>query len=171
MAKIILETTRLFLREFTKADAPLILQLNNDPNVLKYLHEARIHNEQEALTVLLTVILPQYKNHLGRWAIHIKESNEFIGWCGLKYRADRDEIDLGYRLKKSAWGKGFATETASATLDHGFKKLKIPLITGRAHIENIASLSVLEKIGMQFRKEEIVDDCQVRTYTIVNPYL
>jgi len=171
MSKIILETPRLTLREFTVADAALILQLNNDPDVLKYLHEAMLKNEQEALTILRTVIIPQYKNHFGRWAIHIRKSNEFIGWCGLKFRSDRGEIDLGYRLKKTAWGNGYASEAATATLEHGFKKLKIPLITARAHIENMASQRVLEKIGMKFLCEEIVDDCQVRTYTSINPYM
>lgn len=169
--KLVLETERLALRQFTIGDAALVQQLNNDPEVLKYLHEPRIKNEKEALTVIRTVLLPQYKNKLGRWAIHTKKDNEFLGWCGLKYRSDLEEIDLGYRLKKSAWGKGYATETASATLEYGFKKLKISLITGRAHIENIASIRILEKIGMQFSREEIVDDCQVRTYTAVNPYL
>ena len=171
MAKIILETPRLYLREFTIADAPLVQQLNNDPDVLKYLHQAPIENVQQALTVILTVILPQYKNNFGRWAIHLKDTDEFVGWCGLKNRAEPEETDLGYRLKKTAWGRGFATESAAATLEHGFKKLKIPLITARAHVLNFASQKVLEKIGMQFLREEIEDDCQVKTYTSVNPYM
>ncbi|MEJ7672915.1 MAG: GNAT family N-acetyltransferase [Chitinophagaceae bacterium] len=101
------------------------------------------------------IILRQYKNNLGRWAINTKIDMEFIGWCGLKYRAALDEIDLGYCLHQNAWGKGYATEAAKYTLDHGFNKLKLNLITGRAHIENFASIKVLEKIGMQFIREEM----------------
>ncbi len=70
-----------------------------------------------------------------------------------------------------AWGKGFATEAAKHTLDYGFIKLNLKLITGRAHIENIASIKVLEKIGMQFIGEGIVDDCPVKTYIASNPFL
>ena len=94
---------------------------------------------------MLDIILPQYKNNLGRWAIHTKDNMDFIGWCGLEYWPGLDEIDLGHRLMQKAWGKGFATEAAQQSLEHGFKRLDLNLITGRAHIENLASIKVLEK--------------------------
>jgi len=169
MMHIILQTPRLILRRFTEADAPLLLQLNSDPEVLKYIHEPALENEEHAKTILTTIILPQYKNNLGRWAVHTKDNNEFIGWCGLKHLIDTGEIDLGYRLMKQFWGKGFAYEAAKHTVEYGFNQLHLKTITGRAHIENTASLKILEKIGMQFIKEEIVDDCRVRTYSLSNP--
>ena len=88
-----------------------------------------------------------------------------------KYRPELDEIDLGYRLKRSAWGKGFATEAAKHTLSYAFNNLNLNVITGRAHIDNIASIKVLEKIGMQYISEGIVDDCPVKTYKASNPFL
>lgn len=165
---IVFETPRLILRQFTQADAPLILELNSDPEVVKYLHEPTLQNEADAKKVITDIILPQYQNNLGRWAIHTKDNNGFIGWCGLKFRPELDEIDLGYRLMQEAWGKGFATEAAEHTLNHGFNELNLKLITGRAHIENIASIKVLEKIGMSFIGEGIVDNCPVRTYIKAN---
>lgn len=166
---IIFQTPRLTLSQFTEADAPLLLKLNSDPEVLKYLHEPGLTSVEHAGQILKDIIFPQYKNNLGRWAIYVKENDEFIGWCGLKYRPELDEIDLGYRLMQKAWGKGYATEAAQQTLEYGFKILNIKLITGRAHIENLASIKVLEKIGMDFIGEGIVDDCPVRTYTKANP--
>ena len=163
---IIFETPRLLLGQFTEDDAALILDLNSDPEIVKYVHEPVLTSEEEAKKIIVDIILPQYKNNLGRWATFTKSNNEFIGWCGLKFRMEVNEIDVGYRLKKSAWGKGFATEAAKHTLNHGLYNLNLPLITGRAHIENIASIKVLEKIGMQFISEGIVDDCPVKTYTI-----
>lgn len=168
---ITFETPRLILSQFTVSDAPLILSLNSDPEIVKYVHEPTLKTIEEAETILNDIILPQYKNNLGRWAIHIKDGMEFIGWCGLKYRPELDEIDLGYRLMQKAWGKGFATEAAKHSLDYGFMSLLLTEITGRAHIENIASYKVLEKIGMEFIGEGIVDDCPVRTYTKSNPNL
>jgi RimJ/RimL family protein N-acetyltransferase len=168
---IIFQTPRLLLRQFTEADVPLILSLNSDPEIVKYVHEPTLKTEEQAHKILLDIILPQYKNNLGRWAIHTKEHMDFIGWCGLKYRPEIDEIDLGYRLMQKAWGKGYATEAAQASLEHGFTELNLKLITGRAHIENQASIKVLEKIGMNFIGEGIVDDCPVRTYTKANPNL
>ncbi len=164
--QIVFETPRLILGQFTEAHAPLILLLNSDPEIVKYVHEPVLTSEEQAKKIIVDIILPQYKNNMGRWATYTKSNNEFIGWCGLKYLADSDEIDLGYRFKKSAWGKGFATEAAKHTLVHGFNKLDLKLITGRAHIENIASIKVLEKIGMHFISEGILDDCPVKTYTI-----
>ena len=163
--QIIFETPRLILGQFTEDDAGLILDLNSYPEIVKYVHEPVLITEEQAKKIIADIILPQYKNNLGRWATYTKSNNEFIGWCGLKYLADKDEIDLGYRFKKNAWGKGYATEAAKHTLDHGFNNLDLKLIIGRAHIENIASIKVLEKIGMQFISEEIVDNCPVKTYT------
>ncbi|MCP9752860.1 GNAT family N-acetyltransferase [Ferruginibacter sp. HRS2-29] len=161
---VILETPRLLLRRFTEADAPLIFGLNSDPEVLKYLHEFPLIDKKDAERIIRDVILPQYENDLGRWAVILKETNEFIGWCGLKYRPEMNETDLGYRFKKSSWGKGYGTEAAKHTLQYGFDKLKLKEITGRAHIENIGSLKILEKIGMKFIKEEVVDNCPVKTF-------
>lgn len=162
--KIIFETDRLILRQFTEADTDLLFFLNSDPEVLEYLHEPILQDEMHALKILQTIILPQYKQNLGRWAVHKKQDNGFIGWCGLKFRPELDEIDLGYRFIKTSWGNGYATEAASETLNHGFNNLDLKTITGRAHIKNRASINVLEKIGMEFIGEGIVDDCPVRTY-------
>jgi ribosomal-protein-alanine N-acetyltransferase len=166
---IVLETPRLILRRFTEADAPLILQLNSNPDVVKYVHERVLQTEEEARNIIVNIILPQYERNLGRWAMHTRTDNEFIGWCGLKYLPKSEETDLGYRLSIDAWGKGYATEAAIHTLDYGLNTLKIPLITGKAHVENIASLRILEKIGMKFIREEVEDECPIRVYTIANP--
>ena len=168
---IIFQTPRLILRQITIEDAPLILELNSDPEIVKYVHEPTLETVEQAQKIISNIILPQYKNNLGRWAIITKDNDEFIGWCGLKYRPELDEIDLGYRLMQKAWGKGFATEAAEETLEYGFNTLNLNLITGRAHVENLASIKVLEKIGMDFIGEEIVDDCPVKTFTKANPAL
>lgn len=167
--QIIFETPRLILGQFTQDDAPLILDLNSDPEIVKYVHEPLLTTEEQAKKIIVDIILPQYKNNLGRWATYTKSNNEFIGWCGLKYIADKDEIDLGYRLKKSAWGKGYATEAAKHTLHHGFNKLNLDLIVGKAHTQNTASINILKKIGMRFKREEIEDDCPIIVYTACNP--
>lgn len=163
---LILQTPHLLLRQFTLDDAPLLLLLNSNPEVLKYLHEPLLKTEEQALQVLQNIILPQYKNNLGRWAIHLKSTNEFIGWCGLKYLADTDEIDLGYRLMQQFWGNGYAYEAAKHTMDYGFNQLHLKTIVGRAHIDNVGSLKILQKIGMQFIKDEIVDNCPVKTFML-----
>lgn len=162
---VIFETPRLILRRITLGDAALVLQLNSDPEVLKYLHEPILSSEEDARKIIRNIIIPQYARNLGRWAVITKDENAFIGWCGLKFRPELDEIDLGFRLIQKAWGKGFATEAARQTLTYAFQSLQLPKITGRAHIKNKASQKVLEKIGMQLTGEGMVDDCPVLTYT------
>jgi RimJ/RimL family protein N-acetyltransferase len=156
------------LRQFTEADASLIHLLNSDPEVIKYVPEPLLKSKEEAKEIIRQIILPQYKNNLGRWAILTKSNTEFIGWCGLKYLEDDDEIDLGYRFFKTAWGKGYATESAKYVLDHGFNRLHLKEIMGKAHIENIASINVLQKIGMQFIKDIVEHDSLVKVFHAVN---
>ena len=163
---IILQTSRLLLRRFTdsEADATLIYELNKDPHVLKYLQEPVLKNKTQAHDILQKIILPQYKKDIGRWAIHLQENNEFIGWCGLKYRPEKKETDLGYRLKKTSWGHGYATEAATASVLYGFTKLHLKTVVARAHVDNHASIAILQKIGMTYVEESIVDDCLVKTF-------
>lgn len=168
---IVIETERLILRTFTEDDGLLIYELNKDPDVTQYTGDP-VQDIEHACQILKQVILPQYAlyNH-GRWAVHVKSGLEFIGWCGLKARPERNEIDLGYRFMKSAWGKGFATEAAFACLQYGFEKLNLPRIVGRAMPQNIASLKVLEKCGMKYIGEEVVDDHPAITYEAINPFI
>jgi [ribosomal protein S5]-alanine N-acetyltransferase len=162
----VLETDRLLFRKFTIDDAELIYDLNFDPEVTKYTKDPMTDVEQ-AKKVLREVILPQYSLYgHGRWALHLKEGNEFIGWCGLKYRPELDEIDLGYRFKKKYWGKGYATEAAKATIQYGFDRLGLNIITGRALPGNDASVAVLKKCGMEYMGIQNVDGYDHITYQI-----
>jgi len=166
---VIIETNRLLLRTFTEDDAPLLYELNLDPEVTRFTLDP-MTDVQHANKVLVEVILPQYAlyNH-GRWAVHLKPDLEFIGWCGLKYIPERQEIDLGYRFRQKFWGKGFATESAYACMQYGFQKLNMRRIVGRALVGNAGSIKVLEKIGMQYVAEEVIDGLLHKTYQATNP--
>jgi ribosomal-protein-alanine N-acetyltransferase len=161
------QSERLLFRQFTLQDAALLIELNSDPEVLKYVHEPAT-TEENAPDILKNIILPQYELGLGRWAVHLKYSLEFIGWAGLKYISERDEIDLGYRFKKQYWGRGYATEAANTCINYGFVHLDLGKITAKAHEENTASLNVIEKCGMQFLKQDVIDGSPVKVYELVN---
>lgn len=164
---IVLQSDRLYFREFTEADAGLIYELNSDEAVLKYVHEAPTTSLDVALRTLRERILPQYRQYgYGRWALHLKSNNDFIGWCGLKYRPELQETDLGFRLKQDTWNQGYASEAAKASLDFGFNRLGLAVITARAQVGNLASLRVLEKAGMQFVDYDTVDGFPVKTYRL-----
>ena len=164
--EVVFTSERLFFRKFTPDDHDLIYQLNSDPEVTKYVHEEETTIDR-AKTILTENILPQYTlyNH-GRWAVHLSTTKEFIGWCGLKYRSEIEKVDLGYRFMRKYWGLGYATEAAKRTLQYGFINLHLEEIFGAAHIENAASLQVLQKVGMKFLKNDIIDHCPVKTFNI-----
>lgn len=165
---IICETPRLLLRRFTLHDAPLLLTLNSKPEVLKFIKETPLADIAGAEKVLSEIILPQYTLYgLGRWAMIEKQNNKFVGWCGLKLRPElNNEVDLGYRLEPAFWGKGYATEAAAESLRFGFLEKKLAEITGRAHIHNIASQIVLQKVGLQYVTDEIMEDYPLKTYRL-----
>lgn len=100
----ILKTPRLYLREFSMNDAQLLVGLNSDPEVTRFTGEGPVEIT-EAERLLQDVILPQYPDKIGRWAVHLAANDEFIGWCGLKYIGQLDEFDLGYRFFKKHWEK------------------------------------------------------------------
>ncbi|MFD2117973.1 GNAT family N-acetyltransferase [Paenibacillus yanchengensis] len=93
------------------------------------------------------------KYNVGRLAVINKTENRFIGWCGLKYSQNVNEYDIGFRFFRKYWNKGYATETSKACIDFGFRKLGLNKIIGRAMKENIASIKVLEKIGLIYMKD------------------
>jgi len=149
---MILETSRLILRELVPADDGELFALNNDPDVIKYTGDPAFRNVQEARSFLENY--DQYRKYgFGRWAVILKKDGDFLGWCGLKYDPSINETDIGFRFSKRYWNQGFATESAKACLTHGFDKLDMETIVGRAMKENTASVKVLEKLGMQFDRE------------------
>jgi RimJ/RimL family protein N-acetyltransferase len=165
---MIFETERLLFREFTEDDAPLIYQLNLDPEVIRYTLDP-IVDIDHARKILREVIIPQYSlYHYGRWAVYKKDEMVFIGWCGLKYFSELNEVDLGYRFMKNYWGKGFATEAARASLDYGFRVLNLNRIVGRALPGNFASIKVLEKCGMSYVGQQVVQGLLHETYAMVD---
>lgn len=169
--EIMCETPRMVMRRFTMHDAPLILKLNSKPEVLKFIKEPILTDIVSAERVLSEIIIPQYTLYgLGRWAMISKEKNEFLGWCGLKLRPElNDEVDLGYRLEPEHWGKGYATEAATESLRFGFIQKNLPEITGRAHRDNIASQTVLQKIGLQYLMDELINEEPLKTYRLSQP--
>jgi len=145
----VLETERTYLRKLSFDDAQNFFDLNSDKEVIKYTGDKSFENVDEAKSFLLNY--DHYDTYgYGRWAVIEKKSDELIGWCGLKFNQKTEEIDLGFRFFKKYWNQGFATETAQACLQYGFNELKIVRIIGRAMTENKASISVLQKIGMQY---------------------
>lgn len=169
-----LETERLILRPVTLDDAQDFFEMDSNPNVHKYLGNNPVTSIEQS-KAWIEDILDQYDNYgMGRLAVVKKDTNEFLGWCGLKYervvRKEFDYYDIGYRFKEQHWGKGYATESAIASLNYGFKDLKLKEICGAAEADHAASNYILKKIGMQPSGTFTFDGSLCNWYTSLNPY-
>jgi len=151
-----------------EADVHDVYLLNSSPNVMRYLgSEPTLSSLEEALALLRSRIFPQYQNYsVGRWAVILKDNDLFIGWCGLKYDPAANEYDLGYRFIENYWGKGYATEAARGVLEYCRQHLVGRRIVGKAFIENVGSIRVLEKIGMQFERLQNDSDGTLAVYSL-----
>ncbi len=179
MQKIILETPRFILREFSTDDVDGLFLLESNPNVYRYLsifHPVTGENlyppktSKDEVYPIIENIQKQYEeNGFGRWAIISKDNNDFIGWCGLKVETEirKPQVynDIGYRLREEYWGKGIATETAKACMDYGYNKLNLDTICAAAVKDNIASDRVLHKIGLKRSEEFIFEGVDCWFYT------
>jgi RimJ/RimL family protein N-acetyltransferase len=152
IADYLIITGRLRLREFEITDAHSIYLLSNDPDVNRYTGDQPFMDVMHAAYYLNNY--NDYKLYgYGRWAVEIKSTGEFIGWCGLSDSAELKEPELGIRFFKKHWGKGFASEAALASIRYGFNELDLTSIAGRAMKQNTAAIRLFEKCGMRFAGE------------------
>jgi RimJ/RimL family protein N-acetyltransferase len=148
-----LETERLILRRFTPGDAANLFELDNDPEVMRYLTGGSGTSMESVEREILPEFLSWHARsaNFGYWAAIDKSTGGFIGW--FLFRPERGgtftEPELGYRLRKDAWGKGFATEGSRALIDNGFAQLGVERIHAMTYQDNVASRRVMEKLGMR----------------------
>ena len=170
---LVLETDRLLLREMKLSDAEKLYEMDCNPNVHKYLWNKPITSIEEVYKYIEMAREQYVKNEIGRFVVIEKESNELIGWAGLKYNTVEvnnkiNFYDIGYRLNENSWGKGYASEVAFAWLDCGFKTMNLNTIMAAAHAENGASNAILKKIGMKFTEDYWEDEVLWNWYELKN---
>jgi len=148
-----LETRRLVLRRFTPDDVDNLVELDGDPDVMRFINGGRPTPRSEIEDDVLPAFLDYYERFagFGFWAAVEKSSGEFVGWFHFRPLEDSDleEIELGYRLRKSAWGKGYATEGSRALIEKGFTELGVSRVTASTMVVNVASQRVMQKAGLK----------------------
>jgi ribosomal-protein-alanine N-acetyltransferase len=145
------ETDRLIIRPAKIEDSHLLFDLNSDPEVVRYTGDTSFTTLLDAQNVIRDRLISDFdKYKMGRFMVFQKDGT-FLGWCGLKYFPETNEVDLGYRFSKKHWGKGFATESSKAMLQYGFETLNLKRIIAKAMPANVNSIKVMHKLGMTFR--------------------
>jgi len=148
-----METPRLAMREFTEDDVGNLFNLNSDPEVMRYLTGGRPTPREEIRDRIIPFHLAVYGqlDRLGTWAAESTATGEFLGWFHLRPGPGTDltNIELGYRLRRSAWHQGYATEGSLALISMGFTGLGASRVSGHTMTVNTASRHVMEKCGLR----------------------
>ncbi|SIQ73987.1 Protein N-acetyltransferase, RimJ/RimL family [Chryseobacterium sp. RU37D] len=147
-------TKNLILRHFEETGSKRMFLLDSNPDVMKYIGVPPVTDIQESLHIIKMISQQYQDNGVGRLAVIEKESGLLIGWSGLKLLTQeingyKNVYDLGYRFLPEFWGKGYAFESAKASLDFGFKDMNIDVIYAHAHSENAGSNHILKKLGFE----------------------
>ncbi len=176
----VLETDRVVLRQFSEADAPSLFSLDSDPEVMRYVGPYSLPDEATYRERIRGYFQPYYAkgSDYGFWLAETKDGGQFLGWFhfrpAVEYRFAREagfidgEFDVGYRLVRRAWNQGYATEVTRALITRGLALPAVRAVVACVLIENLASVRVLEKCGMQKVGEFSLPgfDCPAAKYAI-----
>ncbi|TBR60409.1 GNAT family N-acetyltransferase [Westiellopsis prolifica IICB1] len=162
-----LETQRLILRDFQQKDVYQLAPILANSRVMEFSVSGILSVSQTQAKI--DNFITSYKAFgFGKWAIIFKQTNELIGYSGIAIEQIDNvaEPEIGYRLDPEFWGRGLATEAASATIQYGFEELKLPYILGIVERANTASVRVLEKLGMRYERETIFHGIEMDVYRL-----
>ena len=150
--RVLLETERLALRRFTVADLDNLVDLDSDPEVMRFLSGGAPTPRDVIRQDILPAFLRAYEPFagFGYWAATEMASGAFLGWFCFRPPDDGDPTNaaLGYRLRRAAWGRGYATEGSRALIRKGFTELGVRRVFATTYQDNLASRRVMEKVGM-----------------------
>jgi ribosomal-protein-alanine N-acetyltransferase len=151
----IVETERLLLRRLQPSDVPALIDLWSDPDVTKHMGGPRERAKLES--IFEEDVKDPFAEEFDLWPVVEKETQEVIGHCGLleKEVDGREEIEVNYIFKPSAWGKGYASEIGRAIIHYAFEEKKLPRLIALIEPDNEPSERVAVKIGMRFEKEVV----------------
>ena len=156
VVRVFLETERLVLRQFTLADVDNLVGLDSDPGVMRFVTGGRATPRDEIVTDFLPAFLSYYERFAGYgfWAAVEKSTGDFLGWFHFRPGAGAadGDVELGYRLRQSAWGQGYATEGSRALIRKGFTELGVQRVVAETMAVHAASRRVMEKAGLSLAR-------------------
>jgi RimJ/RimL family protein N-acetyltransferase len=156
---VVIKTDRLVLRPLGLADIDEFVALHDDPDVTRFIRQLKRPEAEERLRLVEREWLE--RGH-GMFAVLDRATDRFLGRAGLKYWWQFDETELGWVLRRDAWGHGYATEAARACRDWGFGSLDVPYLTAMIRPENDASIRLARRLGMApLRSDVLLDDAVV----------
>ena len=155
LPRIVLETDRLLLRRATIDDIDELVAIHADPDLIRF-HGS--WDRAKALDWLAQVDRNWQEHGYGRIAIADRASGHLLGRTGIMYLGQFAETELGWTLRREAWGHGYATEAARACADWAFRDFAIPYLTALIEPENVRSIRVAGRLGMTRLRDDVYED-------------
>lgn len=153
VAKPIVETDRLLIRELVESDAEFINQLLNTPSFIKYIGDRGVRTADAARDFIRDRYRRSYDNHgYGLYAVDLRHNLQPIGMCGFVRREMLDGPDLGFAFLPEFEGHGYGSESSRAMMSYGRDVLNFDTVFAITTLENLASIRLLEKLGFSFER-------------------
>ena len=166
---LIAQTPRLILRHFQPDELDVLAPILADPEVMRFSSIGQMTRSQTK--ELLNSILSSYQQrNYGLYAVIYRKNWQLIGFCGFSSQLidEQQEVEIGYRLAQTYWGKGLATEAATAVRDYGISSLGFNRLISIIDPNNIRSIRVAQKVGMEYVKDSVYKEISVRIYCLTN---
>ncbi len=168
METYLFKSKRLGFRNWTLNDLETLTEINNDDDVMEFFPSKPSKEDSKAFITRMQELFS--KKGFCYFAVDLLDTKESIGFIGLSEQTYLDElgpfIDIGWRLKKSIWNKGYATEGAKACLEYGFEKIGLTTIYSVAPEVNVKSELIMKKIGMEriktFEHPKLLNDNRLK---------
>ena len=163
-----LETPRLTIRGFKTSDAQALHAIVGDPEIVKHVGDGQPISLERCEKWIVISNANYERQHYGAMAVIENSSLRLIGYCGLVFGDDKTTPEIIYGFIKTAWGQGYATEAATAMLEHGFQGVKLEKILGIAYSENKPSLKILgEKLGFGYTHTQTEENGLTTAYFVL----
>jgi RimJ/RimL family protein N-acetyltransferase len=159
-------TARLTLRPLRENDIDAFHRILGEPDVLRYFPKSTPPTREQVGEVIAAQQRHWAERGYGWWAVIPRDSDRFMGWCGLQYLPDTDEVEVACLLGPEHWGRGYAIEGGAAALEYGFRELGVETIVAIVHPQNLRSRRAVETLGLAFTHEAVYFGMDARRYAI-----
>ena len=155
------------LRSLQLTDLESLISIWRNPNVIRFLPSQGKPISKINTQKTLDSFMDHWRQKgYGVWAIIENGTSQMVGYCGLRYLAELDETEILYGLQPEYWGRGIATQVAKTVISYGFTVANLNRIIAMTLPQNIASIRVIEKAGLQYEKSIHIFNLNVLSYSI-----
>ncbi len=165
---VVITTPRLLLRTFREDDLPGYAALNADPAVVEFLGGEPLTREYSDEIAAWANGVHDAEG-IGLLAVERRDDGAFLGMCGMHHlESYPDDVEVGWRLAREHWGKGYATEAATAWLEHAFGSMGLPRVISVTDPPNVRSLAVMHRLGMVYDHEAEIEEDGERFHAVIH---